>query len=143
MPEPSRLELALVDACDIARKYGTPADLTPDDFALQRSSPGWQHATHIGPEHLISVTLDPDGDVTVQVGEIYWFDEEDDDEEAAGPECFHGRPLTDVYLPGDAPGPQHAEVVDGTLVHGDQPLTDETRAAIATVISAARASQTR
>lgn len=43
----------------------------------------------------------------------------------------------------DLPGPRCAEIVtvDGqpTIVHGDQPLSDEARAALETVIRAARA----
>lgn len=46
----------------------------------------------------------------------------------------------------DLPGPRCAEIVtvDGqpTIVHGDQPLSDEARAALETVIRAARAKLT-
>lgn len=113
MPEPTRLQAALADACEIARTYGSaPA---PADFALQRSDPGWTHATYVDSDVVISVSIDPDDAVGIAVGEIDWvgadgavcFNCGADD---ATCDCTPFEPMLDVPLPGDGTPPPAPEI---------------------------------
>lgn len=123
MPEPTRLQLALADACDIARTEGVE-DIGPDDFGLQRSEAGWQHATYVGADRVVSVTIDPDDAVSIAVGEIDWISTKYDavcpncEGDASVCECEPGEPLdqwrgricTVVPLPGDGAPPPALEL---------------------------------
>lgn len=115
MPEPSRLQRALADACEFARAHGVEDTITPDDFGLQRSESGWQHATYVDAGHAVSVTIEPGGNAILRLAELWWIhDQGAEDREPCewceddAPEYYRGRPLVDVHLPGDAP----AEVVN-------------------------------
>lgn len=108
--ERTPLEIALSQACEFAIAHGVEPPITPDDFGIQRSSAGWQHATYVDASHAVSVTIDPHGDVALAIAELWWIHDQADEErdpcdrcEGDAPEMFRGRPLVDVYLPGDAP----------------------------------------
>lgn len=94
---------ALTDVITQAIAYARSAgfetgDITPDDFALQCSPEGWQHATHVGDGHVITATIDPDGRASTDAGWIDWVSEDIDIAEADEDEG-----LLRVYLPGDPP----------------------------------------
>ncbi|WP_146165186.1 MULTISPECIES: hypothetical protein [Nocardia] len=78
-------------------------EITPDDFALQRSPDGWSHATHVGIEFVITATIDPDGLAWTNAGDIDWRDQDDDEDcdDGEGEDDEDG--LINVYLPGVAP----------------------------------------
>jgi hypothetical protein len=107
------LRIALTQACEFAVAHGVETPLAPEDFALQRSESGWQHATYVDAYHVISVTIEPSGEAVLRVAELWWIHDQGDDEREACDYCegagfddrpqFRGVPLTDVYLPGDAP----------------------------------------
>jgi len=112
--ERTPLQIALTQACEFAVAHGVEGPITPDDFGIQRSSAGWQHATYVDASHAVSVTIDPDGIATFGVAELnwtHWPDTELHDDEDCGichppgaaSTHFRGLPLTDVHLPGDAP----------------------------------------
>lgn len=110
MHEPTRLQLALAEACELARTYG--AEITPADFALQRSEPGYQHATYVSPDIVVSVSIAPDG--TIEAGAIVepdWFELDDQGDDAGEffPQ-YRGRPVTDIPLPGDGEPPAAPEL---------------------------------
>lgn len=113
--ERTPLQIALAQAVQFARAHGVEPPIGPDDFGLQRSSEGYQHATYVDTNHAVSVTLHPDGDTTFAVAELSWIHDQADAERdpcdwcEAGIEYFRGLPLVDVQLPGDAP----AEVSHG------------------------------
>ena len=98
MSSPDSPDLAglIGEVIDFARSVGCElGDIGPDDFALQRSPAGWSHATWVGPEHVLSVTIDPDGVSWTNVGEIDWIDQDAEYEEPEGDDMLR------VYLPGD------------------------------------------
>ncbi|WP_280381027.1 hypothetical protein [Nocardia wallacei] len=120
----SPLHQALTDAIAFARAHGVETPLTPGDFGIQRSDAGLTHATYIGDGHVVTVLVDRHGHGSMAVGEVDWIHDTGDEDrpgcEDCG-ECMHcgapreacecepfddtylGVPLTDVYLPGDAP----------------------------------------
>lgn len=108
---PSRLTIALVTACAFAREHGVEHPIDPSDFAIQRSDIGYQRAIYADADRAVTVTIDPEARVHIGVAELYWIHDEGDDEREpcdycepdGSPEQFRGVPLTDVYLPGDAP----------------------------------------
>lgn len=106
------LAVALEQACQFARAHGLEG-ITPDDFGLQRSESGWQHATYVDAGHAVSVTIEPHGNAILRIAELWWIHDQADemrdpceyceiDEERVA-EMFRGVPLVDVHLPGDAP----------------------------------------
>ncbi len=116
--ERTPLQIALIQAGEFAIAHGVEAPISPDDFGIQRSSAGWQHATYVDSSHAVSVTIEPDGAAILRIAELWWVHDQGDDEREPCDYCepdgfddreqFRGVPLTDVYLPGDAP----AEVVN-------------------------------
>ena len=100
---------ALTAACEFAREHGVPGDFTPADFGLQRSAPGYTHATHVTPTHLIAVTVSEDEGVCVGVGRIEWVHFPLD---AGCGECAPAAPAAAPYgdlFPSTRLGDSHAE----------------------------------
>ena len=100
---------ALTAACEFAREHGVPGDFTPADFGLQRSAPGYTHATHVTPTHLIAVTVSEDEGVCVGVGRIEWVHFPLD---AGCGECAPAAPAAAPYgdlFPSTRLGEPHAE----------------------------------
>lgn len=67
MPEPTRLQRALADACEFAIAHGVEACLEPKDFGIQRDASGRVHATYIDNDCALRVILTPDGAVSFAV----------------------------------------------------------------------------
>ncbi|MBF5002369.1 hypothetical protein IRT45_35215 [Nocardia sp. BSTN01] len=95
---------ALADVIAAAIEYAVSSgfaarEVTPDDFALQRSPEGYSHATYVGSEFVITATVDADGVASTDVGWVDWLDPDDD----GGDEDELDDGMVDIYLPGDAP----------------------------------------
>ncbi|MCC3311495.1 hypothetical protein [Nocardia africana] len=117
MPDTERP--ALADVIAAAIEYAVSAgfdarELTPDDFALQRSPAGWSHATYVGTEFVITATIDADRVASTDVGWVDWLNPDDD----GGAEDEPDDGMVDIYLPGDAPAnavPPTPEQIDEVL----------------------------
>ncbi|WP_063039682.1 hypothetical protein [Nocardia pseudovaccinii] len=121
MPELTPLEQAIEQAIAFAEAHGVDvADLTRHDFGIQRSDPGFTHANHVSPTHVIAVTIGGVDGVNIGVAELDWIhypiDDgcarcEPDECDACGADpcaCEPAVPMTTVYLPGDAPAEERA-----------------------------------
>lgn len=103
MPDTERP--ALADVIAAAIEYAHQAghieheEITPDDFALQRSPAGWSYATYVGGDFVITAAINPDGEASTDVGYVEWMGSPED----GGDEDEGTAPFVDVYLPGDAP----------------------------------------
>jgi hypothetical protein len=115
--ERTPLQIALTQACEFAIAHGVQPPITPEDFGIQATGDGLTTATYVDGDHAVTVLVDPYGSAKFGVAELDWIHlESDEDREPC--ECcefdedehFFGRPLINVYLPGDAPAPVTADV---------------------------------
>lgn len=105
------LENSLEKACEFAIAHGVERPIYPADFGIQRSEPGLTTATFVNSSHAVTVFIDRHGHASFGVAELDWVHAEADEDrdicdycEVIYPRDFlDGRPLVDVYLPGDAP----------------------------------------
>jgi hypothetical protein len=112
------LQAALAEACEFARRHGVAERIHPDDFGIQRSDIGMTTATYLDPDHAVLATIDRHGRARFSVAELDWVHldvaDEGRDPCAGCGECVNcgevececeppGRPMVDVYLPGDGP----------------------------------------
>ncbi|MGI5222199.1 hypothetical protein [Nocardia sp. CA-290969] len=105
----SPLETALTEAIAFAQAHGFDEDPAPTDFGIQRSPVGVTLATYVGAGHVIRAIVTRGG-AKFAVGEIEWVHDAADEArelcdycELEEPGAFVSPPMTDVYLPGDAP----------------------------------------
>lgn len=118
MPTDTRtpLDTALDEAIAFATAHGVDSTLRPTDFGIQRSEPGFTTATYVDGDHVVTVTINPGGRTSIGVAELAWVHDESDEardpcdycgecENCGEPECAcpQPRPMTTLYLPGDAP----------------------------------------
>jgi len=113
--ERTPLQIALTQACEFARAHGIAGRIRPDDFGIQRSDAGLTNATYVDGDHVVTVLVDRHGGARFGVAELDWIHHESDEDREPCDYCevddtdefdgdyFHGLPLVDVYLPGDAP----------------------------------------
>ena len=109
MPDQTPLEKALADACAFAIAHGVEQPITPSHFGIQRTEDGLVNATFVDSSHAVTVFVDHHGRASFGVAELYWVHAEVDEDrdicdycEVIDTEGF-ARPVTTVYLPGDAP----------------------------------------
>ncbi|MFE2995038.1 hypothetical protein ACFXG4_08505 [Nocardia sp. NPDC059246] len=88
------LQRALAAACEYAQACGVTAEITPESFAIQPSPAGMTVATVVTVEHVVIVTVNRTG-TTLGVAELMLTHDT---------ELWNGRPVTDIYLPGDSHG---------------------------------------
>ncbi|WP_280332059.1 hypothetical protein [Nocardia wallacei] len=109
----------LTDAAAFARAHGIDNPIAPEDFAVQRSAPGYQHATYLdayvesdGVMSLVSVFVDPDGRETFAVGEVVWVHDQADENRDLCDYCevIETSDFVDVPLPGDGTPPPAPEI---------------------------------
>lgn len=116
------LQIALEQACQFAIAHGVEQPISPDDFGIQRSSKGYQHATYLDASHVVSLTIDPHGEAILRVAEVDWIHDQGDDgrDLCSHCECLDcGAPISDcecpplalnVPLPGDGTPPPTLEI---------------------------------
>jgi len=120
--ERTPLETILAQACQFAIAHGVEGPISPDDFGIQRSSKGYQHATYVDASHVVSLTIDPHGEAILRVAELDWIHDQGDDgrDPCRHCECLDcGAPISDcecpplalnVPLPGDGTPPPTPEI---------------------------------
>lgn len=119
MPDTARTEVGtgptllavLAEACAFAVEHGVDPAICPEDFAVQHRAPGI-HAVFMNADVAMIVVLDRHGTATFGVADLDWrhFPDSANGTEPCGDYCKPSRPMTTVYLPGDAPRtePAHA-----------------------------------
>ncbi|WP_187685121.1 hypothetical protein [Nocardia wallacei] len=121
MTSPTRRPLTevLTDAAAFARAHGIGNPLGPEDFAIQRSAPGYQHATYLdayvdadGVMGMVSVFIDPDGRETFAVGGVVWVHDQGDEDRDPCDYCevIEASDFVDVPLPGDGTPPPTPDI---------------------------------
>lgn len=109
----------LTDAAEFARAHGIEHPIAPEDFAVQRSAPGYQHATYLdayvdadGVMSIVSVFVDADGREAFAVGEVEWVHDQSDEDRDLCDYCevIEASDFVEVPLPGDGTPPPVPEI---------------------------------